>query len=198
MAESYCQFALRAGDKNAVAHLCADGFSKILAQHQGRIRRVDPAFTGNRLRDLAARFRFKILGRAGDDGAEQAADRPLLVGDDALDEREAGAGTTRDQHLSVDSRRGGGDVRNAAQAVEQRLPVANAVRLDAHQVHVGRDAEQTPLEVLPHAVGDGQGDDERSHTRGHAGDGDDGDHAHNGLPPLGLQIPGCYVQLESH
>ena len=118
------QFALRAGDENAVAHLRADGFGKVFAEDDGRVGRVDRASAGSGLRDCGSGS--GALAERGR-GIEQAADRPLLGGDDALDEREAGARAARDQHLPVDSRRGGGDVGNAAQAFEQRLPVANAV-----------------------------------------------------------------------
>ncbi len=69
---------------------------------------------------------------------------------------------------------------------------------NAHQIHVRRGAEQPVLQVAPHAVGDGQRDDERGHSGGHSGDRDGGDHAHHGLPPLGLEVPRRHIELESH
>ena len=60
------------------------------------------------------------------------------------------------------------------------------------------ESEQPVLQVAPHAVGDGQRDDERRHARGHAGNGDGRDHADHGLPPLGLQVPRRHIELESH
>ena len=123
------QFALGAGDEDAVAHLRADGLGQVVAENDGGIRRVGLGLAGGRLRVRTGRFRFKIACRAGGDGVEDIADRAFLGGDNALDEREAGARAARDQHLAVDSRRCGGDVGNAAQPFYQRLPVANAVRL---------------------------------------------------------------------
>ena len=105
-----------------------------------------------------------------------------------LIEREAGARAAGDQHLFVDAGRGGGDVGHVAQAFEQRTPVANAVALDAHQLDMRGGAEEPVLQVAPHAVGDGESDDERGNAGGDAGDGDGGDHADDGLPPLGFQV----------
>jgi len=183
------QLALRTGDQHAVAHLGADLLGEFVAEDQGRIGRVGRALVNRLIRVLVCSLGIEVFRRSGGDGVEQTADRPLLGRNDAFDERESGARPARNQHLAVDSRRRGGHVWHRAQTVEQRLPVADAVGLNAHQIHVRRGSQQPVLKVAPHAVGDGQGDDQRGHARGHPGDGDAGDHAHHGLPPLGLQVP---------
>ena len=87
---------------------------------------------------------------------------------------------------------------HVAQAIEQRTPVANAVGLDAHQLDVRGGAQQPVLQVAAHAVGDGESDDQRGHACGYAGDGDGGDHAHHGLPPLGFQVARRQKKFKSH
>ncbi len=89
-------------------------------------------------------------------------------------------------------------MRQAAQAVEEGLPVTDAVGLDAHQLHVRGVAQQLVLQVVPHAVGDGQRNDQRRHARGHAGDGDGGDHSHHGLTPLRPEVSRREKEFESH
>ena len=95
------QFALGTGDENAVADLRADLLGQIVAREPRRIGRVG-AFGGSSRAGL--RDRGSSLGRAGGDGVEQVADGALFGGNDALDEREAGARPTRDQDLPVDAR----------------------------------------------------------------------------------------------
>ncbi len=41
---------------------------------------------------------------------------------------------------------------NPTQPFEQRTPVADAVSLDAHQLHMGAGVDQAVLQVAPHAV----------------------------------------------
>jgi len=79
-------------------------------------------------------------------------------------------------------------VRDFAQFLNHWLPVADAVALDAHQLDVGAVAKQAVLQVALHAVGDGEGDDERGNSGGDPGDGDGGDHADHGLAAFGLEI----------
>ena len=71
-------------------------------------------------------------------------------------------------------------------------------RTHAHELHVGGGTEEPVLHVAPHAVGDGEGDDERGDAGGNAGDGDGGDHADDGLAPLGFQITRGDKELKSH
>ena len=92
----------------------------------------------------------------------------------------------------------GDDVRLLLQSRQQRLPVADAVALDAQQVDVRSRAQQPVLQVLAKAVVDGQRDDERGDARRHSDDGDDGDDADDGLPPLGPQIARRYEEFELH
>ena len=86
----------------------------------------------------------------------------------------------------------------AEKAVEEGLPVADAVALDAHELHVGAGAEELVLKLAAHAVGDGQSDDERGDPGGDSGDGDGGDHADDGLTPFGSQVTRREKEFESH
>jgi hypothetical protein len=74
----------------------------------------------------------------------------------------------------------------------------DAVRLNAHQLHMPRVGQQPVLQVAPHAVGDSQRDNQRCHASGHAGNGDGSHYAHHGLAPLGFQVPHRQKKLESH
>jgi hypothetical protein len=85
-----------------------------------------------------------------------------------------------------------------AEAGNEWTPVADAVGLDAHELDMSTGAEEAVLNVAAHAVGDGEGDDEGSYTGGYASDGDGGDHADNGLPPLGAEVAGGEKELEAH
>jgi antitoxin (DNA-binding transcriptional repressor) of toxin-antitoxin stability system len=75
-----------------------------------------------------------------------------------------------------------------AQLFEQGAPVADAVALDAHELHMSAGAEEAVLQVALHAVGDGEGDDEGGDSGGDSGDGDGGDDADHGLAALGLEV----------
>ena len=186
------ELALRAGDENAVADLGADLLGQIPAENDGRISGV------GRVAGRRIGRGVKVFGRALHHEVEEIADGALVGGDDAFDEREAGARAAGDEYLSVESWRGGGDVRNLFEACEQRRPVLDAVGGNAHQVDVGRGAEQAVLQVAAHAVGDGQREDERGDACGHACDGDAGDNADHGLAALGAQIAGGDEEFEAH
>ena len=54
------------------------------------------------------------------------------------------------------------------------------------------------LEVAAHAVGDGESDDEGGHSGGDSGDRDGGDHADDGLAPLGFEVSRRHIELKSH
>ena len=132
------------------------------------------------------------------DRIENRADLALVLRNDALQHRALRARSTRDQHLLIDGRRSGDHVRLLVELREQRLPVANAVALDAQQVDVRGRAQQPVLQVLAEAVVDGQRDDERGHACSYSDDGDDGDDADDGLAPFGSQITRCYEELKLH
>src|SRR5580658_2323110 len=94
------------------------------------------------------------------DGLEEVANAELVVGEDALDEGTAGAGTAGDEDLAVEAWRGGGDVRLGGEALQERAPIADAVASGVHELYVGEGADEALLEVALHAVGDGARDDE--------------------------------------
>ena len=111
------QFALRAGDEDAIADLRADLLSEVFAEDQRRIGRcrlvaqrgpvgIERIFWRGGWRRLGV----EIFCRAGNDGVEEVADGALFGRDDAFDQRETGTRPTRDQYLTVESRRGCGDV----------------------------------------------------------------------------------------
>ena len=132
------------------------------------------------------------------DGLQEVGDGALVGWDDAVDERAGALGVARDEDLFVEAGSGGGDVRQSAQAREQRTPVADAVAGDAHQQDVRSGTDEALLQVAAHSVGDGQRNDERGHARSHAYDGDGGDNADHGLSPLGPQIPRRNEEFKSH
>ena len=117
---------------------------------------------------------------------------------DALDEASTGARAAGDEDLAVEAGRGGGDVRKGGEAGEQGSPVADAVGGDAHQVDVGGGAEEAVLQVALHAVGDGEGDDERGDPSGDAQDGDGSDDADDGLSALGAEVARGDEELKPH
>jgi hypothetical protein len=89
----------------------------------------------------------------------------------------------------IEARLGGDDVGQGAEFLGQRAPVFDAVAgLFLEDGHVGGGAEQAPLQRVPEAVVDGEGDDERHDAGGHAGHGDEGDDGEDGLLSLGLEI----------
>ena len=59
-------------------------------------------------------------------------------------------------------------------------------------------AQQTCLQVAPHAVGDGQRENERRHARRDAEHGDAGDQPNDGLPALGTQVAQGDERFKSH
>jgi hypothetical protein len=107
-------------------------------------------------------------------GLEEVADAELVVGEDALDEGAAGAGAAGDEDLSVEARGGGNDVRLLGESLEERTPVADAVACGAHELYVCECTDEALLEVSAHAIGDGEGDDERSNSGGDSERGDYG------------------------
>ena len=117
---------------------------------------------------------------------------------DALQDAALRARAARDQHLFVDGRRAGNDVRLLLHARQQRLPVANAVALNAQQVDVRSRSEQAILQILTKAVVDRQRDNQRSYARRHSNDRDDRDHADHGLSAFGPQIARSYKKFKLH
>jgi hypothetical protein len=67
---------------------------------------------------------------------------------------------------------------------KQGSPLSNSVALRALQADVGSGCEQTILQVLPKAVGNGECDDEGRNPGGYANDGNDGDHSNYSLTAL--------------
>ena len=136
-------------------------------------------------------------------GLEEVADAELVVGEDALDEGAAGAGAAGDEDLSVEAGGGGDDVGLGGEALEERTPVADAVACGAHELDVGEGADEALLEVAAHAVGDGEGDDERGDSGGDAEDGDSGDDsdsvaARACLTAASSEVTGRDEELKSH
>src|SRR5208337_2403761 len=129
---------------------------------------------------------------------KQIAHGPLVVRKNTLDQCVTVPRAARHNYLLVQARRGSGHVRHLAQTRQKRPPVRNALPINLHQLHMGARAEQLILQVAPHAVGNGESDDERCHARRHAGDGDGRDDADHRLPPLGFQVPRRHVEFESH
>ena len=138
------------------------------------------------------------------DRLEEVADAELVVGEDALDEGAAGAGAAGDEDLAVEAGGGGDDVRLGGEVLEERTPVADAVACGAHELYVGEGADEALLEVAAHAVGDGQGDDERGDSGGDAEGGDyryqPGDSVAAGacLTASRSEITGRDEELKSH
>ena len=89
-------------------------------------------------------------------------------------------------------------MRLLGEAVEQGTPVLDAVALNAQQIDVRGGAQQAVLQVLTESVVDGEGDDERGDSRGHAEDGDGGDDADEGLAALGAEVTRGYEEFEGH
>ena len=104
----------------------------------------------------------------------------------------------RDEHLSVESRRGCGDVRLRAEAGEQRTPVAHTVTKGAHEFYVRGGPEQAILQIAAHAVGDGEREDKRGDAGGDSDDGDGGDDADDGLPATGSKITRGDEEFKAH
>ncbi len=71
------------------------------------------------------------------DGLEQVADAEFVVGEDAFDERAAGAGSAGDEDLAVEAGGCGFDVRDLRELRHEWSPVADAVAGDLHQLDVG-------------------------------------------------------------
>ena len=132
------------------------------------------------------------------DGLEEVADTELVVGEDALDEGTAVAGAAGDEDLTVEAGSSGGDVGLGREALQQRTPVADAVACGVHELHVGEGTDEALLEVAAHAVGDGEGDDERGDS---GGDAEDGDYSHqpdDRLTAASAEITGRDEELKSH
>ena len=92
-----------------------------------------------------------------------------------------------DKDLLVKTRRSCRNVRNRADLSQHVSPIVDTEAIDRHQLNVRAGADQTVLQISPHTVGDGQSNNERGHTGSHARNRDDGDHADDGLPPLGFR-----------
>ena len=120
--------ALGADQRNLVADRRAHRFGQVVPKHDGR------KFPAGLAMPLA--LRLERLHRTGRRRLQQVADREFLVGKNAFNQRAAVARAARHQHLLVQSGRCRGHVRHLPQPFQQRPPVANAVRLHAHQLHV--------------------------------------------------------------
>jgi hypothetical protein len=72
------------------------------------------------------------------------------------------------------------------------------IPIGAHELDVGAGVNETILHVALHAIGDGERDDQRCDTGGDSGDGDAGDNADDGLPPLGFEVPRRHKKFKSH
>ena len=149
------ELALRADDLNGVADLSADGVGEVFANDDGRdgLWVLGGGWGG-----------FQLGGTALLDVAEEVADSALVSGDDACYLSAAGSRAAGDEHLLIEAGRGCGYVRQLAQAIQKRTPVADAVGGDPHELDVSGRADEALLEVALHAVGDGKGDDQRSDT----------------------------------
>jgi hypothetical protein len=129
---------------------------------------------------------------------EEVADAEFVVGEDALDEGAAGAGAAGDEDLTVEAGSGSDDVRLLGEVLEERTPVADAVAGGAHEFYVGEGADEALLEVAAHAVGDGEGDDERGDSGGDAEDGDPSHQTDDCLTASSSKVTGRDEELKSH
>ena len=122
----------------------------------------------------------------------------FILRQDSLQHGPGGAGAAGNQNLLVERGRNGADVRLLLHARQQLGPVADAIGLHAHEVHVSGGAQQALLQILAESVVDGQRDDERSHAGGHANHRNRGNHADDGLAALGPQVAAGNEKLELH
>ena len=181
---------MRADDHDGVADGGSDRLCQIFAEHDGRLRGA--ANGGARRRGL------KRLERTGRRVCHQIADPTFVLGQDAFDQSTAVACAACHQDLLVETGRGGHNVRNLAQTLEQRPPVAYALRACLHELYVGRGVYQAILQVALHAVGDGECDDQRGNTGSHTGNRNACDHTDYGLTAFGAQIACGKKEFEAH
>ncbi len=182
---------MRAGNQDRAAHPGVDGLCQVAADHYRRRRVI---LCGDRTLRLGIQGGDAAQGDAG----EQVADPPLLSGNDALNEGPSGTSAIRNEHLFVEPRRGGLHVRQLLQACGQLAPTTDSIAGHAHQLHMSGRAQQPVLQIPAHAVGDGQGNDQRCYTCGHTGYGNNGNNAHHRLAALGPQITHGDKKLEAH
>ena len=148
--------------------------------------------------DAVSARRFESVYSLGRCVGQDLADIAFIRGDDAFNKCVAFAGATRDYDLLVEVGGRGDNVGKLGEACEQRLPVADAVVFYAHELDVGTGVDEAVLQVAAHAVGDGEGDDERGNSGGNSGDGDSGDYTDDGLSPFGFEISGRHEEFKSH
>ncbi len=129
---------------------------------------------------------------------QQIAHAALLLRDDALNQSAAGASAAGDEDLFIESWCSRLYVGQLLQPRSQRPPVADAVAGNAHQLHVRRRAQQPVLQITAHAVGNGEGNDQRSDACRHTDYGDHGDHAHDRLAALRSQVAHGDKKFEAH
>ena len=78
------------------------------------------------------------------------------------------------------------------------LAITNGMRRDLQERLIGSTAHVQLMQVAPHAIGDGQRDNQCGHAGSHAGDRNRRDHADHRLPPFGLQVARRKKELKSH
>ena len=141
---------------------------------------------------------FKLLRRPNFHRIQKIADSPLLRGNHALEHSAPRTRPAGNENLLVDGRGSSDDVRLRAQALLEVSPILDAVTLHAQEIDVGSRPEQAVLQVLAKAVVDSQRNDERSHARSDAQNGNDRDQADNGLAPFGTEVAGGDEEFEAH
>ena len=183
---------MRTGDQDGGTHLGIDGLRQVVSDHDGRRGLI-----------VVARARCAAL-------VSRAAALPRVTLESRSLTRRSCAGTM--PSISAPPERAPWEMSTCSyspgeaaftwgsllQPRRERAPVADAVAGHAHQLHMSRRAQQPVLQIAAHAVGDGEGNDQRSYTGGHAGDGDDRDDAHDRLAALGPQIAHGDKKLEAH
>jgi hypothetical protein len=129
---------------------------------------------------------------------EEVAHPELVGGEDAFDEGATGAGAAGDEDLAVEAGGDSDDVGLGGEALHERAPVADAVTGGAHELDVRQGADQALLEVPFHAIGDGEGDDERGDSGGDAEDRDSGDQTDDCLSTSSSEVSGRYEEFKAH
>ncbi len=141
---------------------------------------------------------FQGCGRTFFYGAEQIADATLIRWNHTLEDRAAGAGPARDQHLFKDRGSGCDHVRLFRKSIEQRRPILNAVVGYAKQADVRGRSDQSLLQILTKAIIDRERDDKRSHARRYPYNRNAGDDADKRLTALGAQVAGRDEEFKAH
>ena len=174
--------------RTVATHLGIDGVRQVMPDDDGR-RGLIIAAPGLWIERSSA-----AQGHVG----QQIAHAAFLLRNDAFDHRTTGASAARDQDLFVQPRRSRLYVGQLLQPRSQRTPVADAIAGNAHQLHVRCGAQQPVLQIATHAIGNGQGNDQRSHACRHTDNGNHGDHAHDRLAALRSQVAHGDKKFEAH